>query len=371
MKRYIFLLALGVMLCAYGTSKTVNQQGKYYHYYGSNDSIDITLDVWRINDTLEGYLNYCLDTAKRYPAPVQLNGYFYNDTLVEFFNAHTNDLLFNGIITDSLTLNGHWQLEQDTIPLNLTEDYTKGSVYFNVHEITSEERLVENTANPKAKIHLMLLSPDTLKGSLYSDTSKDLITGYFWKKNSDTLAPGAILRLIVDDYFKQYTGDNREIYDEEIGNSFNWMKEKQVKVMFNHDSLLSLRYTDYAYTGGAHGLAIQKLITLNARHDNVLKLQQVIDSSDYDTLSMLLEEELREQFKIDSSETLIDFGFFMDTLIIPRNYLATNQGLLFLYNPYEIAPYAFGNIELFIPFWKLHDKIRNESFIRRFLRKES
>lgn len=364
-KRLIFI-ALGVTLAVNSIAKTANQQGKYYHYYGGNDSINITLDIWQLNDTIKGYLNYCLDSANISPAPIPLGGYIFNDTLLEFYHGRTNELVFNGVLTDSISLSGHWFLKGDTISLSIKENYEHGSSYFSLHEITSVERLVDTRENPKAEIRMMLLFPDTLSGSLYSDTARKIIATHFWKKYNDNLMPDAILKQIVDEYFKQYTDGNREIYDEDIGNSFNWLKEKEVNIVFNHDSLLSLRYIDYAYTGGAHGLAIQKLHSLDAGQCKLIKLHQVIDSSDYDTLSVLLEDELRSNFSIDSAESLVNFGFFMDTLIIPRNFLATSQGLLFLYNPYEIAPYAFGSIELFIPFTKLTKYIKNDAFIRRF-----
>jgi hypothetical protein len=46
-------------------------------------------------------------------------------------------------------------------------------------------------------------------------------------------------------------------------------------------------------------------------------------------------------------------ALFENSIEPTNNFCITKKGILFLYNPYEIAAYAMGEIELFIPFEEL------------------
>lgn len=56
---------------------------------------------------------------------------------------------------------------------------------------------------------------------------------------------------------------------------------------------------------------------------------------------------------------------FDNTIQTTTNFCVTQKGILFLYNPYEIAAYAYGEIELFIPFEEVKN-VLNPLFVTFF-----
>ena len=53
---------------------------------------------------------------------------------------------------------------------------------------------------------------------------------------------------------------------------------------------------------------------------------------------------------------------FENSVESTSNFCITPKGILFLYNPYEIAAYAYGEIELFIPFSEIKSVV-NPKFL--------
>ena len=59
-----------------------------------------------------------------------------------------------------------------------------------------------------------------------------------------------------------------------------------------------------------------------------------------------------EQYALDDSTSLSQQGFYVEKhqLPITANFALLPEGVLFAYNIYEIAPYAFGKSEVTVPY---------------------
>ena len=55
-------------------------------------------------------------------------------------------------------------------------------------------------------------------------------------------------------------------------------------------------------------------------------------------------------------DELYDAGYYMDTdMYISQNFILGHEGVTFLYNRYEIAPYALGDILITLDYKTLKD----------------
>ncbi len=73
----------------------------------------------------------------------------------------------------------------------------------------------------------------------------------------------------------------------------------------------------------------------------------------YETeLNNIAEKIFREQNKIPAGTDLNAAGFWFEDnkFEVSDHFAILNKGLLFYYNAYEIAPYAFGPTELIVPY---------------------
>ena len=147
----------------------------------------------------------------------------------------------------------------------------------------------------------------------------------------------------------------------EPGEEF-YPEEYQVSVaLLDYSPRYLVLATDYyQYTGGAHGMAVFFFHVYRRDHpQQTLKIADIIlpgkqkqlDQLQYRAWLAYLKEQGLSAKRI--KEHLRDFEFKATD-----NWAPTANGLLFLYQPYEIGPYAMGTTELLIPIASLKGIIR-------------
>ncbi len=155
--------------------------------------------------------------------------------------------------------------------------------------------------------------------------------------------------------------------DYEFVEMLNNEKNVFLKSSFNTNGYLTLNYALSAYEGGAHGSYTFLLYNYDVIQKRKLKLSDVIDA-DTATLQVLLEKELRKEFNLDPNESLASI-LFEDEIKPNDNFFLSNDGIGFVFNTYEIAPYATGTISLLIPFSALNTQLVKDFAERMGLRK--
>ena len=110
---------------------------------------------------------------------------------------------------------------------------------------------------------------------------------------------------------------------------------------------------NFSYTGGAHPNYYVSKKIFDKETGQLLQLLDIV--KDTSSLKKLVEIDFRKQVEISPTESLSAAGFWFekDQFKLPLNVGMTNDGLGFYYNPYEVAPYAQGTIEIILPFEKV------------------
>lgn len=135
------------------------------------------------------------------------------------------------------------------------------------------------------------------------------------------------------------------VYDMEIEDS----------VFYQNDKVISIAQNVYAFTGGAHPSGHESIFTFDKKTGKTIELKSLV--KDEKAFVAILEKHLRTSRDLPKDKTLLELGFLfegeMDTLPLPVDYSVTNKGLYVVYNPYEIAAYAYGSSAFEIPFSEL------------------
>ena len=139
-----------------------------------------------------------------------------------------------------------------------------------------------------------------------------------------------------------------------------WYLERKVSTVWWADSLLSLRFYEESYTGGAHPNFGAGFQVFDLKRESVVTLDSLIKPDPSDKLLRKAEESFRTEQIVMEGESLDEAGFWFEgkQFYLPENYALTDSGLLFLYNPYEIGPYSEGMIEFTIPYRELKPLLR-------------
>ncbi|WP_121809646.1 DUF3298 and DUF4163 domain-containing protein [Mucilaginibacter kameinonensis] len=173
------------------------------------------------------------------------------------------------------------------------------------------------------------------------------------------------LELMTKNFLKSY--DDFKKTDPRTGMFFTL--EDSVKVLQQDSSLTTLEVRGYSYTGGAHGGTSVGFINWDTKAGKNLKLDDVFISGYHDKLTGIAEKIFRKNEKLSDTASLKDNYFFKDDkFALNENFSITPLGIKFLYNQYEIKPYAAGITELFIPYTQIKSLIQPGSVVSQFIK---
>jgi len=127
---------------------------------------------------------------------------------------------------------------------------------------------------------------------------------------------------------------------EDPYNSFQ--NELYVPLFFTENILVIDNFSD-TYMGGVHGLPHQKYINFNLKTGKKIDLEEVIDTTKENLLGLLS----YHKNLIYSDENDIKIS---DPDSISDDYYFTPTGILFTYQPYILAGFAEGFIDILIPY---------------------
>lgn len=164
-----------------------------------------------------------------------------------------------------------------------------------------------------------------------------------------------------DAYKDRILGEQREYYrgrvlelmdtDEENLLSNNWRYSESIDIRNQGQGVIVERCFD-TYSGGAHGMVTKRYHVLDLEGQRELKIDDLFaDYQEKTELRDIVYEELRRYSKLESMQPLSEGIYFSDEPELSFNFFITDEGLGLHWDPYQIAPYVQGAIEIIIP-WR-------------------
>lgn len=222
----------------------------------------------------------------------------------------------------------------DAIVDTLTFKYDSLKVYSKLGVPVSKD----NKDTTKATIVYPVFSSDKINSFIQANALKTDGPDDPHYKDYNALVAGFIKSF--DDYKK----DNKD--DQQT-----WFKEVRIQVLKQWKGYLGLKYTFIDYAGGAHPNSAFIFQNYNTVSNQNIPLDSLIKPGSLSVLTATAEKIFRKSEKLSPSQSLADAYFFdKNKFSLPHNFTITDKGLNFLYNPYEIKPYAAGITELLVPF---------------------
>mgnify|MGYP006281813699 CR=1 FL=1 len=341
----------------------------YKHFKGNiNNTINISANIIKLQDTLYGNYYYWYfeheSNDKHISAEIPLQGKMLSPTeftLSEYIETGSH---FDGIFSGTNQMEGTWENEEagKSLSFEMIEKYPRGSMAFEIQRLKSDITLTKQTNSPKAFIDLSLLTPSCYPSPSVSDSVNRILYGAYLKDATEKTGD-AILELVKAEYFEKYIEANEKIHGD--GMSFNWTKISRQNVVFNEDYLLSLEFSNFAFTGGAHSLLINKYRVVDLTDGSIVGLEKIFRENSSEKLTAILNKKLKKKHDLPADKKLSSAGFYMDTIQPTDNFYLMRSGIGFYYNNYEIAPFSAGHNDLFIPYEDLQEILDPEGVISR------
>ena len=206
---------------------------------------------------------------------------------------------------------------------------------------------------------------DIEDGKVYQDIQYSQI---IYKNNSKFQKSLDVLNEELKKEAEKFKNDNKDAIREYLpdyikfmgtdGENAKYVYDSDISVSFENDNYISLTTNIYEFLLGAHGGTIIKCYTYDKKTGSKLTLDDFIKSRDD------LKEFVKVWIKRESEKDDIFFPDAMDTVdtLLGENgsieFCLNNIGLSIIFQQYDIAPYAYGIIEIPVDKQLLKDNLK-------------
>lgn len=139
----------------------------------------------------------------------------------------------------------------------------------------------------------------------------------------------------------------------------SWEMERSLRIVFTTKNMLTLLFEEYGYTGGAHPFSGYRYSVLSLEDGRQILLDDLFNPGYEAALNVAGEKIFRETRKLKDEETLEEQGFAFpnDVFSLNDNFGVLKEGLDFIFNSYEIAPYALGPTQFTVPYEDIQELV--------------
>jgi len=237
-------------------------------------------------------------------------------------------------------------------PVELKETYTAGSYKFNYAVI--QDSIIpypEVQGGPMAKFKLSYIIPDTAQTDANKFLKNEVAVILGYDKISSNTSIDEIAKKFSSDYLQSYKNELPQPNEDSIdltSPTFKYEFDQRMGIVYNRQDFVIISSNNYEYTGGAHPNHSTTFFCFDVREQKRLSAKDIF-VRDSAKLQPIFEKAIRKMRKIPAKEKLSSVLF--ENYILPNdNFFFNDAGIIFFYNPYEIAAYVYGDTELFIPY---------------------
>jgi hypothetical protein len=135
---------------------------------------------------------------------------------------------------------------------------------------------------------------------------------------------------------------------------------KMVKVSRDSPPAISLEYTEWSFTGGAHGNFATTYLNFDAATGEPLKLASIVNPGSMARLTAIAEVHFRKQRELVPDASLKSAGFWFPEgrFQLSPIFGLSEKELVFQYNIYDVAPYSMGPTTVTIPLTEIRALLR-------------
>jgi len=166
--------------------------------------------------------------------------------------------------------------------------------------------------------------------------------------NTISFSEDSLTNVSLNEAVKKFDSIYIAFKDDFEENTLVWEALIEGDVTYQSPALTCIAINSYLNTGGAHGNMTISFLNFDPQTGQLLHLNDHIKNpSDFVKLA---EKYFYLELQESSDEDGFNDYFFGDGFHLPANIGFSDDGVILLYNVYEIAPYSEGVIEFTIPF---------------------
>lgn len=174
----------------------------------------------------------------------------------------------------------------------------------------------------------------------------------FSNKDATGVAPNDIFMTMVNEY-----RNNALEYAKE------WEKENNPYIDFSNfdqsifttqtsllDNIMTVATGQSSYLGGAHGAFYIKYENIDLRDGSIIKEDKFFTPKYATEVARLIQKEIQKRNNSQDENDHIALLTELKDIKSSQNFALVKNGMVYVYNQYEIAPYVQGPVEVVLPY---------------------
>ncbi|EDP71055.1 hypothetical protein FBALC1_01187 [Flavobacteriales bacterium ALC-1] len=161
------------------------------------------------------------------------------------------------------------------------------------------------------------------------------------------------LEAVLQDFNSEYLNFKNDIPEakEPI-----WELHIETEKTYQSEAIITIAISTYEFKGGAHGNDKIQFLNLDAKTGNILNQNDIIDN--LAEFKKLAQTHFIKSLETEEDNLKMEDLFFGKPFQLPENIGFSEEGLVMLYNVYEIASFDQGYTEFAIPFDELEPYLK-------------
>lgn len=175
-----------------------------------------------------------------------------------------------------------------------------------------------------------------------------------------------MLGQFAEDVLNEYRRDNLPLYEEmseyeEYGLNLNNEHFLEVDALTDEGLILSFSVERYLYLGGAHGINNRLFLNFDKQTGRTLTEKDIfIEGAEEDLTHLLLLNLVRQNDDLSLISDVEASDYEKESIRPNGNFYFAPEGVVFIFNPYEIGPYSLGETNICIPVEEISPYVRAE-----------
>ncbi|WP_338768964.1 DUF3298 domain-containing protein [Bernardetia sp. ABR2-2B] len=341
----------------------------YCHFTGTiNGNLPIVMDL--IQDGKEYFGSYYY---KKYNLPINLNGKVNTQGEIELYSLDDEgykDEIIIGKINQN-TFVGTWKNKDKTkvFPVSLVENYSESVSFEFISTKDSTKLFKDRKDTPQATFSDVIVEAKQVPQGSNLAKIKELLKNYQSVKTEEiSQTAKETIENSKKSFFKEYLEVNKE-QDEEYLYAANWVSQSNAEIVFNDEYFATIAFSNYMYMGGAHGISNKTYLVIDVKNGKEIKLKDIFDSKGLAILEKKMIKKAYLYTGFENPVSLQDAGYLVDKIEVTDNFSLSAKGITFVYQPYEIAPYAAGMPSFLFTWEELKGVVKADSSVKSLMKK--
>lgn len=159
----------------------------------------------------------------------------------------------------------------------------------------------------------------------------------------------------MEDFMQDFKENQAEFEKMGLQFSSKWLSEININVLLNNGYFISYQIDETNFTGGAHANVWKRFYNFSLKNTSKLTLDDIFLKNYEAPLSKIAENYFKKAVGLSTTTNIeeTDFEFESGAFELSPHFALQEKALHFYYNPYDLGPFALGEVSFSIPYGEI------------------